>query len=542
MQILSLLIFSWYIRSFKTSIYLSPDNVARVEEIITVDFNNESRHGIYRVIPRKFRGLDLGLKILSAGNTEIPETPYTIYRSWDDLNIRIGHPQRLITGVQRYYISYEVRYAVFDSLGRDFFIWNVTGNGWPVPVESVDVTVRMESLPLPFEIKGYTGAYGEKGQNFSFKVDSSSKCLILKTKSTLMPFEGFTILLEFDKNYFVKPSKVTTIFHTILLFWPIYIPIVISILLFFKWKARGRDPYTGPFVIQYEPPQDLSPAECGTLIDEKVDPRDITAEIMYLILNGYISMEHYGYKDYILKKIKGCDATLKDHQCELLRKIFKKDYQEEDGTVKLSSLKEKFYLDYRELEKVIYRRMTKDGYFSENPQKIKAKYAFFAVAGFFGYLILTSILLRYFESFAFLVPIGAFMTVSVFLFFGNIMVVKTWKGAEALRIVRGLYEFIRTVEKDRLKRFALEKPEMFKTLLSYAIAFGEEEKWGRVFEEIYEQIKDKGSFGTISVHGFLPALSYVRTSVYSPPRSSGGGGGSGGFSGGGAGGGGGGAW
>lgn len=543
MQILAFLLFSWYIRSFKVSIHLTPDNIAKVEEVITVDFNNESRHGIYRIIPRKFRGIDLGLKVLGADNVEKPGTPYKIFKNWDDINVRIGDPDRLVTGVQKYFISYEVKYAVFDSLGQDFFIWNVTGNGWPVPIESVEVNLKLESLPLPLEIKGYTGAYGEKGQNFSFQADTSSKGLIFRTENVLMPYEGFTILLEFDKNYFAKPSKAAKIFHRIMLFWPLHIPLIISLLLFFKWKARGRDPNTGSYVVQYEPPPDLSPAESGTLIDEKLDPRDITAEIVFLILNGYISMEHYGYKDYLLRKIKDCDASLKDHQCDLLRKIFKREYQEEDGTVKLSNLKEQFYLDYKRLEKAIYNQMTKDGYFSENPQKVKAKYAFYGMAGFFGYLILTSVLIRYFEPIQFLVPFGAFMTSSVFLFFGNIMVVKTWKGAETLRFIRGLHEFIRTVEKDRLKRFALEKPGMFKALLPYAIAFGEEEKWGRVFEEIYEQIKDKASFGTVSVRGFLPALSYMRTSVYSPPRSSGGGsGGSGGFSGGGAGGGGGGAW
>jgi uncharacterized membrane protein len=82
---------------------------------------------------------------------------------------------------------------------------------------------------------------------------------------------------------------------------------------------------------------------------------------------------------------------------------------------------------------------------------------------------------------------------------------------------------------------------MFKSLLPYAISFGEEEKWVRVFEEIYEELRKTTGVGVINVRGFLPALSYMNSSIYSPPRSSGGGS-SGGFSGGGAGGSGGGAW
>jgi len=45
----------------------------------------------------------------------------------------------------------------------------------------------------------------------------------------------------------------------------------------------------------YEPPkyenQPLTPAEVGTLVDEKLDPRDITSTIVGLAVKGYIQIE-----------------------------------------------------------------------------------------------------------------------------------------------------------------------------------------------------------------------------------------------------------
>lgn len=541
MQILVLFLNLWYIQNYHVDMKLKQENSVVVTEVITVNFDSEERHGIYRIIPTRFRKQDLPFKLLQADNLLKKSSQVKVSRGFDEVNIRIGNPHELVTGIQKYIISYEVKYAVFDSLGSDFFIWNVTGNGWSCPIETVSVNLRIEDAPLPAHIEGFTGSYGEKKQNYSYTADTLSKIIYFRTTSPLMPYEGFTILLKFDGNYFKKPSPARNFLLLLLSFWPLYIPLLLSLILFVIWIKRGRDPYVGPVVVQYEPPPDLTPSESGVLIDEKVDPRDITAEIMRLILEGYISFEKYGYNDFVLKKLKDCDNNLKPHQCEILQRLFKESYRENDGSVRLSKLNDRFYVDYRELTKIIYKLLKDEGYFVSDPEKVRGLYRFLGFASFWLYFILFPILSARIFPFPLLLPLGAFMTVSVLVFFGNKMVAKTLKGAEALKYIRGLREFIKTVERDRLKRFALEKPEMFKTLLPYAIAFGEEEKWGRVFEEIYDQLREKTNFGVINVQGFVPALSYMGTSISSAPRSSGGGG-SGGFSGGGAGGGGGGAW
>ena len=48
----------------------------------------------------------------------------------------------------------------------------------------------------------------------------------------------------------------------------------------------GRDPGRLPVVVRYEPPAGMTPAEAGTLIDESVDMRDITATVVDLAVRG----------------------------------------------------------------------------------------------------------------------------------------------------------------------------------------------------------------------------------------------------------------
>jgi hypothetical protein len=98
------------------------------------------------------------------------------------------------------------------------------------------------------------------------------------------------------------------------------LPLAIPPLVFFGmlrlWRARGRDPQLASIATQYEPPDQMTPAELGTLIDGKPDMRDITATIVDLAVRGFVHItetdtEHlfglYSSKDYTfeLKKQSG---------------------------------------------------------------------------------------------------------------------------------------------------------------------------------------------------------------------------------------------
>ena len=57
------------------------------------------------------------------------------------------------------------------------------------------------------------------------------------------------------------------------------------------WWTRGRDPERGAIAVQYEPPDKLTPGECGTLVDNEAAMRDITATLVDLAVKGYLTIE-----------------------------------------------------------------------------------------------------------------------------------------------------------------------------------------------------------------------------------------------------------
>ena len=69
--------------------------------------------------------------------------------------------------------------------------------------------------------------------------------------------------------------------------------------MFWLWYTRGRDPRAGPVAVQYAPPEGMTPAEAGTLVDDDAAMRDITATIVDLAVRGYLVIEEKD-KDHML--------------------------------------------------------------------------------------------------------------------------------------------------------------------------------------------------------------------------------------------------
>ncbi len=58
----------------------------------------------------------------------------------------------------------------------------------------------------------------------------------------------------------------------------VFLPFVTFAVMFALWWYKGRDPDPGLSVApMYEPPTGMTPAEAGALVDDRVDPRDITS-------------------------------------------------------------------------------------------------------------------------------------------------------------------------------------------------------------------------------------------------------------------------
>ncbi len=560
--------FSWYIKDFSVSAQLDRSGEMEVIERIVVDFEAEKHHGIYRLIPVRFRGHPINFKLISASNpTGVGEVYHVSYGS-RDARIKIGSKDVYVSGVQEYQIVYRVKYVVFDSAGFQWLIWNVTGDEWDVPIRHASFSIVFDSLPSPINRECFTGFYGEKGHNCDIQCGPGS--CISSTRGELAPYEGFTVLVTLPAGSVAQPGTLRKALWLLGIIWPVFIPIFAFIYMFLRWLKYGRDPKMGPITPMYEPPEGVLPIEAGSIIDEKVDPRDLTAEIMDLALRGYLEIiEAPDKKDYVIVKLKEPSVDMDPVDDYLmyalfstgsiksyLRKIRKKARKDpefakfleiinshlEQGrdVITISSLERKFYKKFDSIKKMVMKGLTQKGYFAENPATVRAKYMSIGflipfAAFFFAFFLIKNPIV------SLVIVFSTFLTGIIVTVFGMIMPRKTVKGARARWHLLGLKEFIGRVEEERLKRFALENPEMFKKILPYAIIFKQEKKWAKVFNEIYKELGDSGAVTTLHVTSFNVAASRLGRAVGTSP-SGGHGGSSGGFSGGGAGGGGGGAW
>jgi uncharacterized membrane protein len=551
------------INKFHSDMMIDEDSSIIVKETIDVEFH-QSRHGIYREIPFQYRDefgktVTTPIRVLSVTDESGKAWKYQVKKTGPMIHIRIGDAKRYVKGNQTYVITYEVENVILFFDDHDELYWNVTGNYWKAPIKEASAVVFLTTKEKSKNLlaMGYEGGYGSK-EECSFEVYENSGKFF--TKRGLRMGEGLTIAFGWDKGLVSPPSSWKKFLWAINLKenWVFFLPIFSFIYMFNRWYQKGRDPRVRESVIvRYEPPkfdnQPLTPAEVGTLIDEKLDPKDITSTIVGLAVKGYIKIEEtkrdgliFDKMDYYLKKVKNHDSNLKPFEIELMKDLFP---AEMPGTL-VSDLKNKFYTNLSVLKKLLYGELIRKKYFLSSPEKVRNSY------------IAAGIVVLVFAIFAFLflVPssggksfVAGLLTGAPVLAFAKFMPVKTRGGASAYMDILGFQEFLSRAEKDRLERMG--DMNLFSKFLPYAIALDVADNWAKAFEGIYQEPPDwyvsPGGFRTFTPYAFTHSLNSVTSdlssAMFSAPRGSGGGGGGGGFggggsSGGGFGGGGGGSW
>src|SRR5258706_11349862 len=96
----------WVITSFHSDITVATDSTLTVTEDIRVDFGSLQKHGIFRTIPLRYRYDDkqdryylLEVRSVTDGSGPLP---YDGSVSSDNEVIKIGDPNRTVSGKQRY--------------------------------------------------------------------------------------------------------------------------------------------------------------------------------------------------------------------------------------------------------------------------------------------------------------------------------------------------------------------------------------------------------------------------------------------------------
>lgn len=552
---------AWEIADFDARVTVHDDSTATVQETILADFTGESKHGIFRDIPihyedRAGQHFRLRLRLSSVTDQTGHPWPYRLESAGRYQRIRIGDPDTTLTGRQAYRITYEVqRGAVRFFPDHDECYWNLTGNEWQVPMHRVRAVIELPPAAQDVRAIAYLGAYGSRGQ---LQPQQQGSDVVFEPSGPLAPYEGLTAVVSWAKGAVQPPSHARVLGWWVEDNWCYGIPVLVFFGMLWLWAAKGRDPQPDRTeVVEYAPPEGLTPAEAGTLLDQEVDLRDITGTLIDLAVRGYVKItpvttSTLGIKrvsDYQLERLKPLtgDETLKSHERTILRGIFGAS-----GTTKsLSDLNEEFYTHLPEIRDGLYSTLVLGGYFDADPYKVRRRYFVIGVVLLVVGVNITGQIASH-STIGTGPVVAAILSSVIIIAFSYVMPRRTLKGARATDKIAGFLEFMRRADKDRLVRAGTD-PTLFERGLPYALVFGITSQWARAFEGLYTTPPSwyGGSWDTFSTRSFSNSvnrmMSTTGSTFSSSPRGSsssfgGSGGGGGGSSGGGGGGGGGGSW
>ncbi|MFB6181560.1 MAG: DUF2207 domain-containing protein [Candidatus Magasanikbacteria bacterium] len=541
------------INNYSVDIKINKDSSINVSESIEYDFEESSRHGIFRTIPLDaWSGLlDKKIEIsdIKVTDNKGNERPFKILSSLKKKKIKIGDPDKKISGIQTYNISYKVDWVLRYLAEKDELYWNAIGSGWDVPIRKAEVIVRtpkkMERSKLTLNC--FVGKSGSKEScENTYFVGKNGKVtqITFKHNSTISGSEAFTIITAFPKEIVQEPSQAQLALKLVSDNWTLALPILTIIVMLFVWYKWGRDRAGRDNVIaQYEPPEGLTPIEIGMLVDEKIGNHDISAQIIYLATQGYLDIGYekeegilFDDKKYILKKKKDLKKAEPGFNKKLLGMLFSS--KDEVGLSEVNSNKIKL----GRIKKDISKKLTDSGYYRFNPNKMRGIFILIAVLLAFGSFIILSWYPEAYQTF-----ISAFVSSFIIGIFGYFMTPKSKQGTILEEKILGFKEYLSVAEKERLEfHNAPEKnPETFEKFLPYAIAFEVEDQWAQEFDDMYDK-KPKWYHGpakTYSATSLADDMSSFDSAVNeSPIGQTSGSGSTAGSAGGGAGGGGGGSW
>jgi hypothetical protein len=538
--------------AWDTEIYLETEDAFAVVERIRWDFEGTPRHGILRDIPVAYgrgRAADyrIGVAVGEVADAEGRPRPWRARRLGRKVEIRIGAPGVLVSGIEDYTIRYRVTRGILFFPDHDELYWNATGHELALPVERASATVFLPTGVRPDAVQRlcFTGRAGSLEQ--ACQVKAGVAALHFAAERSLAPREGLSVVVGLPKGVIREPGRAERVLsraRDYLSAWAA-LPALVLAALVGLWRSQGRDPAGGAALpVRYEPPRGLSPAEVGTVLDERADLVDVSATLLDLAVRGYLRIEEVegeGFlflrdRDWRLVKLRDA-AELRPHETLLFERLFEAREQ-----VLVSALKHRFHVHLPAIRDAIYAAVSRrDGFFATSPERVRRRFAGVGVVALIGGMVLL------WTGVAPSAAVAIAASGGLVLIFSRVMPRRTRRGREVYEEILGFREFVERVDADRLERLGGRTAERFERVLPFALVLGAADAWAEAFDGLYREPprwyagRARGPFQPrLFVNDLGQSLTSIGQAMASAPRGGSGrsGFGGGGFSGGGFGGGG----
>ncbi len=314
---------------FHSLVRVDKDASINVTETITVLCRGETiRRGIYRDFPVNYPER-LGLKkrvpfeVISVMRDGMPEEYRTAEES-GSVRIYIGKSDYFLPKdrVYTYAITYRTSGLLQYENNFDSLYWNVTGNFWSFPMDTVEATVD-----VPGEIifsDAWTGPAGSLAGDFTSE-KKSALSVFFRTTRPLSTGEGLTVRVNFPAGIVYRPTVKQERAELVQSNPGAFILLggMLFVLLYYitAWFLVGRDPAKGKIGMRFEPPENLSPAAVRYVSRMAFDTRTMASGIMSLAVKDAITISSEN-DELVLHKKEGGAKNLSPDEDVLLRNLF----------------------------------------------------------------------------------------------------------------------------------------------------------------------------------------------------------------------------
>jgi len=323
------------LENFHADIEVLESGTIRVVEELRVRFVG-SWNGVYRRIPVSYdtpSGFSYALRLGFQGATD--DTGASLRteesRSGGYRQVKIWVP-----GAEDATRTVRLRYTVPNGLRffeeHDELYWNVTGTEWDYPILAASALVTLPGSTTDRRANAFTGAYGSEATDA--RATETDQGFLFETSEPLGLREGLTLAVAWAPGVVHRPGPVEKAWLFFRSNFYFGMPLAAFFGMFFAWRRWGKDPERRPISPAYEAPAGFRPAEVGTLVDDTVDMRDITASIVDLAVRGFLRIEEIAesalfglidetdYRFVLLRSLGGDGNELHRYEQRLLLGMF----------------------------------------------------------------------------------------------------------------------------------------------------------------------------------------------------------------------------
>ena len=306
--------FAYTTDSYDVNVIVSEDNSYEFTETINVNYDTP-RHGIYRYIPMTDMDGNTAMKI---DRMWVDDWEYETYDEDDSRVFKIGSGDTTVTGRQTFRFGYRIRMYDDRDTSKDLLYIDLLHTGWETAIEKSTITVRLPKAVDEENIELYASGYGssETVENVKWSYDEES-CTVTITGHSLAKGVGVTMKIDLPEGYWAGQMNREWMKPAVM-----GILIGAALLLGILWLLFGRDKKIIP-TVEFYPPEGLTPAEVGFIIDGTVDKKDLVSLIIYYADKGYLSIDQYDKKKFRLTKLKDIDPGEKLFARTLFDGLFK---------------------------------------------------------------------------------------------------------------------------------------------------------------------------------------------------------------------------